>query len=276
MRPRLLMTLLALSTSAGAVSGPSGSYVPRAVETDAIIRAICNTEADLDRLKGCKQVIYGGRPSPEILGPQTRLTLSTVFPGSFTALDRTELLATFCTETESCSGETVLLRQTRGQWQAVGLVPGLLAYNCLTYPRPGGTQAAVCLSESAKNEPIGNALKIASWTSGKVKVETVALFPYLAFRDFFEPGSAQCAGRWELDPFSWDDRDRNADRVPDLTILAMRTTYKARPDLCKGGMGSDKQVSGSVRNDLTFVWTGEALRPTGNTAATLDRYAEGR
>lgn len=273
------LTLLALTTlsSAGAqVSGPYESRVPRAAETDAIIRVVCAGKADLGRLAGCQQVVYGGRPSSEILGPQTRLTLSTVFPGSFTAPGREELLATFCTETESCSGETVLLQQTKGGWQALGLVPNFLPFKCLTYPRPGGTRAAVCLSESAKNEPIGAALKIASWVGGKVKVETVALFSLLAFRDFFKPGSAQCAGRWQLDPFSWDDRDRNADRVPDLTILAARTTYQARPDLCDAGQGFGAQASGSVRSDLTFVWTGEKLRPTGNTAATLDRYAGGR
>lgn len=273
------LTLLALLTvtSAGAgVSGPSGSRVPRVAEADTVIRAICTTKADLGRPAGCKQVVYGGRPIPEILGPQTRLTLSTVFPVSFTAANRQELLATFCTETESCSGETVLLRHTRGQWQAIQLVPGLIATNCLTYPGPGGTQVAVCLSESAKNEPIGDALKIASWTGGKVKVETVALFPMLAFRDFFKPGSAQCAGRWQLAPFSWDDRDRNADRVPDLTILAARTTYKGGPDICKAGQGFNAQTSGSVRNDLTFVWTGETLRPTGTTAATIEKYARGQ
>lgn len=273
-----VLTLLGLLTvtSAGAVSGPSESRVPRAAEVDAIIRAVCGGKADLGRFAGCKQVVYGGRPSPEILSPQTRLTLSTVFPGSFTAPGRTELLATFCTETETCSGETVLLRQTRGQWQAVGLVPDLIATSCLTYPRPGGTQAAICLSEAARSEPIGDALKIASWTGGKVKVETVALFAMLAFRDFFKPGSAQCAGRWQWDPFSWNDHDRNADRVPDLTLLAARTTYQGGPDLCKAGQGFNAQASGSVRNDLTFVWTGETLRPTGNTAAILDRYGRGR
>lgn len=272
----LMLTLLPMTSAGLAVSGPSESRVPRAAEGDAIIRAVCDPRAALGRLKGCKQVSYGGRPIPEILGPQTRLTLSTVFPGSFTAANRQELLATFCTETESCSGETVLLRHTRGQWQAIGLVPGLIATNCLTYPRPGGTQAVVCLSESARNEPIGSALKTASWTGARVKVETVALFPLLAFRDFFNPGSAQCAGRWQLDPFSWDDRDRNADRVPDLTILAARTTYQGGPDLCRAGQGFNAQASGSVRNDLTFVWTGETLRPTGNTTAILDRYAKGR
>lgn len=272
----MLLALLTPGFAGAQFSGPSESRVPRAAEGDAIIRAVCVTKADLGRLKGCRQVSYGGRLIPEILGPQTRLTLSTVFPGSFTAPNRQELLATFCTETESCSGETVLLRQTRGQWQAVGLVPGLLASNCLTYPKPGGTQAAICLSESARNEPIGSALKIASWTGGKVKVETVALFPLLSFRGFFGPSSTQCAGRWQLDPFSWDDRDRNVDGVPDLTILAGRTTYQGGPDLCKAGQGFNAQASSSVRNDLTFVWTGETLRPTGNTAAVLDRYAGGR
>lgn len=269
------LTLLALLTltSATAVSGPSESRVPRAAETDAIIRAVCNTQANLGRLNGCQQMIYGGRPTSTIVGPKAGLLLSTVLPGTFTAPGRRELLATFCAESSSCSGETVLLRQVGGRWQAVQLVPSLLATNCLTYPRPGGTRAAVCLSEAARTEPYGDALKITSWTGGKLKVETVALFPYLSFRDFFRPGSAQCAGRWELGPFAWDDGDRNADGVPDLTVLASRTTYKARLDLCKEGMGSGKQASGSVRNDLTFVWTGETLRPTGNTAAILDRYA---
>ncbi|WP_264774545.1 hypothetical protein [Deinococcus aetherius] len=273
------LTLLALLTPgfAGAqFSGPSESHVPRAAEADAIIRAVCSSGTKLGRLTGCRQVVYEGRPSPEILGPQTRLTLSTVRSGSFTAANQKELLATFCTETESCSGETVLLRHTRGQWQAVGLVPDFLPGTCLTYPKPGGAQAAVCLSENARNEPIGSALKIASWTGGKLKVETVALFPLLAFRDWFKPRSAQCAGRWQLDPFSWDDRDRNADRVPDLTILASRTTYQGGSELCKGGMAFNAQASGSVRNDLTFVWTGETLRPTGNTAAIRDKYARGQ
>lgn len=273
------LTLLALLTvaSAGAqFSGPSESRVPRAAEMDAILRAVCSGEARLGRLAGCEQVVYGGFSSSEILGPQTRLTLSTVRSGSFTAAGRTELLATFCTETESCSGETVLLRRTREQWHAVQLVPGFLPGSCLTYPKPGGTQAAVCLSENAKNEPIGSALKIASWTGGKVRVETVALFPLLQFRDFFKTGSAQCAGRWQLDPFSWKDHDRNADRVPDLTILASRTTYKGGAEICRAGQGFNAQATNSVRNDLTFVWTGDTLRPTGNTAATLDRYARGR
>lgn len=271
-----LLALLTLTSAGAQFSGPNESRVPRAAETDAILRAVCSGEARLGRLSGCQQVVYGGFPSSEILGPQTRLYLSTVRSGSFTAAGRTELLATFCTETESCSGETVLLRQTRGQWHAAGLVPGFLPGVCLTYPKPGGTQAAVCLSENAKNEPIGSALKIASWTGGKLKVETVALFPLLQFRNFFSPASAQCAGRWQLDPSSWKDHDRNADRVPDLTVVALRTTYQGGPELCKAGQGFNAQASGSVRNDLTFVWTGETLRPTGNTAATLDRYAGGR
>lgn len=271
-----LLTLLIPGFAGAQLSGPSETRVPRAAETDAIIRAVCTSKANLGRLAGCKQVVYEGRPIPELLSPQTRLTLSTVRAGSFTAAGQKELLATFCTETESCSGETVLLRQTRGQWQAAGLVPDFLPGTCLTYPKPGGVQAAVCLSENARNEPIGRALKIASWTGGKLKVETVALFPLLAFRDGFKPGSTQCAGRWQLDPFSWDDRDRNADRVPDLTILAARTTYQGGPDLCEAGQGSNAQASGSVRNDLTFVWTGETLRPTGNTAAILDKDARGR
>lgn len=271
-----LLALLTLTSAGAQVSGPYESHVPRAVEVDAIIRAVCDKEANLGRLSGCKQMVYGGRPTPVIVGPKAGLLLSSVLPGTFTAPGRSELLATFCAESSSCSGETVLLRQTKGGWQAVQLVPNFLPFKCMTYPRPGGTQAAVCLSEAARNEPYGDALKIASWTGGKLTVETVALFPSLSSRDFFEPGSAQCAGRWQLDPFSWDDRDRNADRVPDLTVLASRTTYKARPDLCKEGMGSGKQASGSVRNDLTFVWTGETLRPTGNTAAILDKYARGQ
>lgn len=278
MTPRLLPTLLALSVSfAGAqVSGPSESRVPRAAETDAIIRAVCSAKADLGRLNGCKQQVYGGFSSSEILSPKTRLTLSTVLAGPFTAANRQELLATFCTETESCSGETVLLRKTRGQWQAVQIVPDFLPFKCLTYSRPGRTQAAVCMGENAKNEPIGDALKIASWTGGKPKVQTVALFPLLQFRDFFKPGSEQCAGRWQYEVHAWDDRDRNVDRVPDLSIIATLTTYRTTPDLCEMGQGFDAQTSASVRRDLTFVWTGETLRPTGNTAATLEKYARGR
>ena len=228
---------LAFASAACAVSGPSESRVPRAAETDAVIRAVCSGKADLGRLSGCKQTVYQGRPSSEIRSPKTMLLLSNVLSGSFTAPGQKELLATFCTETESCSGETVLLRQTRGQWQPVSLVPNFLPFNCLTYPKPNGTQAAVCMGENARNEPLGRALKIASWTGGKLKVETLALFPLLQFRDFFGPGSQQCAGRWEYEAFNWDDRDRNADRRPDLTVLASRTTYQGGPELCKAGQG---------------------------------------
>lgn len=276
MRTRLLLALLASSATAGALSGPSETRVPRAAETDAVIRAVCSGKADLGRLNGCKQTVYEGRPSPEIRSPKTMLLFSSVLSGSFTAPGQKELLATFCTETESCSGETVLLRQTRGQWHPVSLVPGFLPFNCLTYPKRNGTQAAVCMGENAKNEPIGDALKIASWTGGKLKVETVALFPLLQFRDFFGTGSKQCAGRWQYEAFGWNDRDRNADRVPDLTVLASVTTYQPTPKLCEMGQGFSAQPSGSARSDLTFVWTGETLRPTGTTAATLEKYAGGR
>lgn len=273
---RLLLALLASSATAGALSGPSETPVPRAAETDAIIRAVCSGRADLGRLNGCKQTVYGGRPSSEIRSPKTMLLLTSVLSGSFTTPGQKELLATFCTETESCSGETVLLRQVRGQWQPVSLVPDFLPFNCLTYPKRNGTQAAVCMGENAKNEPIGDALKIASWTGSKLKVETVALFPLLPFRDFFKPGSEQCAGRWQYEAFSWDDRDRNADRVPDLTVLASLDTYKPVDGMCGAGMAFDQQPANSVRRDLTFVWTGETLRPTGTTAATLEKYARGR
>ncbi|WP_339095480.1 hypothetical protein WDJ50_12785 [Deinococcus sp. VB142] len=276
MHTRLLLILLASSATAGALSGPSETRVPRAAETDAIIRAVCSGQADLGRLNGCKQTVYEGRPSSEIRSPKTMLLLTSVLSGSFTAPGQKELLATFCTETESCSGETVLLRQVRGQWQPVSLVPGFLPFNCLTYPKRNGTQAAVCMGENAKNEPIGDALKIASWTGSKLKVETVVLFPLLPFRDFFKPGSEQCAGRWQYEAFSWDDRDRNADRVPDLTVLASRTVYQGGPELCQAGQGFSAWVASSARSDLTFVWTGETLRPTGTTAATLEKYARGR
>ncbi|WP_414657139.1 hypothetical protein ACINK0_01195 [Deinococcus sp. VB343] len=276
MHTRLLLILLASSATAGALSGPSETRVPRAAETDAIIRAVCSGQADLGRLNGCKQTVYEGRPSSEIRSPKTMLLLTSVLSGSFTAPGQKELLATFCTETESCSGETVLLRQVRGQWQPVSLVPGFLPFNCLTYPKRNGTQAAVCMGENAKNEPIGDALKIASWTGSKLKVETVVLFPLLPFRDFFKPGSEQCAGRWQYEAFSWDDRDRNADRVPDLTVLASRTVYQGGPELCQAGQGFSAWVASSARSDLTFVWTGETLRPTGTTAATLEKYAKGR
>ena len=274
----LLLALLSVASAQAQVqfSGPDEARVPRATETDAIIRAVCSGKADLGRLNGCKQTVYEGRLSSEIRSPQTMLLLSSVLSGSFTAPGQKELLATFCTETESCSGETVLLRWGRGQWQPVSLVPGFLPFGCLTYPRRSGTQAAVCIGENAKNEPIGRALKVASWTGGKLKVETVALFPLLQFRDFFRPGSEQCAGRWQYEAFNWGDRDCNADRVPDLTVLASVTTYQPTPELCKMGQGFDAQSSGSARRDLTFVWTGETLRPTGTTAATLEKYARGR
>ena len=276
MQTRMLLAFLASSATAGALSGPSETRVPRAAETDAVLRAVCSGKADLGRLNGCKQTVYGGRPSSEIRSPKTMLLLSSVLSGSFTAPGRQELLATFCTETESCSGETVLLQRVRGQWQPVSLVPGFLPFNCLTYPRRDGTQAAVCMGENAKNEPIGRALKIASWTGGKLKVETVALFPLLQFRDFFKPGSEQCAGRWQYEASSWNDRDRNADRVPDLTVLASRTVYQGGPELCRAGQGFSAQVSSSARSDLTFVWPGETLRPTGTTPDTLEKYARGR
>lgn len=274
-KPLLPTLLFATASAASALSGPSETRVPRAAETDAIIRAVCSGKADLGRLSGCKQTIYEGRPSPEIRSPKTTLLLFSVLSGSFTAPNQKELLATFCTETESCSGETVLLRQVRGQWQPVSLVPNFLPFHCLTYPRTGGTQAAVCLSENAKNEPLGDALKVASWTGGQPQVETVALFPLLQFRDFFAAGSQQCAGRWQYEVHHWDDRDRNADKVPDLTVLASRTVYKGGPELCRAGQGFEAQVGSSARSDLTFVWTGKALQPTGQTAATLKKYAAG-
>ncbi|MBB5233250.1 hypothetical protein [Deinococcus budaensis] len=269
-----VLTLLGLLTltSAGAVSGPSESRVPRAAEVDAVIRAVCHTKTDLGRLKGCEQQVYEGRPSEAILSPKWGGVLSVVHPGSFSAPNQKELLATFCTESFSCSGETVLLRQLRGQWQAVSLVPGLLPFQCLSYPRPGGTQAAVCLSANARGEPFGSAIKIASWTGGKVKVETVALFPYLSYVD---PNSEQCAGRWDYQPFSWKDRDRNADRVPDLTVLATLDIYQGGPELCRPD-SPERQSVGGGRRDLTFVWTGETLKPTGNTAALIEKYARGR
>lgn len=274
MTPRLLPTLLALSVSfAGAqVSGPSESRVPRAAETDAIIRAVCSAKADLGRLNGCKQQVYEGRAVEAIQSPKWGAVLSGVHPGSFTGPNQKEVLATFCIESASCSGETVLLRQVRGQWQAVSLVPGFLPFRCLTYPRPGGAQAAVCLGENARGEPFASALKIASWTGGKVKVQTVALFSYLSYAN---PESEQCKGGWEYRPFSWSDRDRNADRVPDLTLLAMLEIYRAAPELCRPDSPERRSVGGG-RRDLTFVWTGETLRPTGNTAATLEKYARGR
>ena len=270
---RLLLTFAFGSASlAAAVSGPSESRVPRAAEADAIIRAVCSGKVDLGRLNKCKQTIYDGRPSSEIRSPKTMLTLSSILPGSFTAPNQREILATFCTETETCSGETVLLRHTRGEWQPVSLVPNFLPFQCLTYPRKNGTQAAVCMGENAKNEPIGRALKMASWTGGKLKVETVALFPYLSY---VEPKSEQCQGRWDYQPYAWSDRDRDLSGVPDLSIVAVLDIYKDSPELCTRNTSGRLRVGGG-RRDLTFVWTGETLKPTGTTAATLAKYASGR
>lgn len=280
MRGRALLgALLVLGAACAQFSGPSESRAPRAAEADAVIQAVCASRVPLGRLRGCRQGSYAGRLSPELRGPQVRLLFSSLLPGTFTAPGRRELLATFCTETEGCAGETVLLRRVKGEWTAVELVRGaLLPGACLTYPRPGGTQAAVCLDESRAGEPLGRALRILSWPAGKLRVQTAALFPLLGFRDFFGQGSEQCAGRWELEPSSWDDRDRDADGQPDLTVRALRTIYRSRPDLCTAGQGfyGDALAESSVRRDLTFVWTGESLRATGTTADTLRKYAGGR
>ena len=282
MRGRVLLGALlglVLGTACAQFSGPSGSRTPRAAEADIVIRAVCTAPIDLGRLRGYRQVSYEGRLSPELSSPQVRLLFSSLLPGTFTAPGRRELLATFCTETESCAGETVLLRRVEGRWVAAELVRGaLLPGPCLTYPRPGGTQAAVCLDESRAGEPLGRALRTVSWPAGKLRVQTAALFPLLGFRDFFGQGSEQCAGRWELEPFSWDDRDRDADGRPDLTVRATRTIHRSRPDLCTLGQGfyGEARVESLVRRDLTFVWTGETLRATGTTADTLRKYAGGR
>lgn len=271
-----LLALLTLGSTCAQFSGPDESRAPRSAENEQLNRVVCAAGVLLGKLRACAPKLWPGASETQVAGPNGAFYLAQLLPGSFTAAGRTELLATFCTETETCSGETVLLRQTRGQWQAVQLVPGFLPSTCLTYPKPGGTQAAVCLSENAKNEPIGRALKIASWMGGQVKVETVALFPLLYFRDFFSPGSAQCAGRWQLGPFSWNDRDRNADGVPDLTLLTIRNVYHPGEQLCDAGMGFDGTVQSSSRADFTFVWDGAALRPTGQTPALLRKYARGQ
>lgn len=282
MRARALLgALLGLGLGAAGAqfSGPSESRTPRAAEVDAVIRAVCMSRVPLGHLDGCRQVSSGGRPGPELRSPQARLLFSSLLPGTFTAPRRRELLATFCTETEGCAGETVLLRWVEGRWVAAEPVRGaLLAGPCLTYPRPGGTQAAVCLDESRAGEPLGRALRTVSWPAGKLRVQTAALFPRLGFRDAFGQGSEQCAGRWELEPFSWDDRARDADGRPDLTLRATLTTYSRRPDLCTLGMGfsGEALAERSVRRDLTFVWTGDTLRATGTTADILRKYAGGR
>lgn len=282
MRGRVLLGALlglGLGTACAQFSGPSESRTPRAAEVDAVIRAVCTSKVPLGRLRGCRQVSSGGRPGPELRGPQVRLLFSSLLPGTFTAPGRRELLATFCTETESCAGETVLLRRVEGRWVAAELVRGaLLAGACLTYSRPGGTQAAVCLDESRAGEPLGRALRTVSWPAGKLRVQTAALFPLLGFRDFSGRGSEQCAGRWEVTPLSWDDRDRNADGRPDLTVPAIRVIFHSRPNLCKAGQGfyGEVQVERSMRRNLTFVWTGDTLRATGTTADTLRKYAGGR
>lgn len=271
LRP-LLTALFATASAASALSGPSETRLPRAAETDAIIRAVCSSRADLGRLKGCKPQVYEGNSASALLSPQFGGILTGVLNGSFTAPNQQEALATFCIESESCSGETVLLRKTRGQWAAVALVPNFVPFDCLTYPRKNGTQAAVCQGESVKGEGFGLALRVFSWAAGQPKVETVARFPYLAYAD---PKSAQCAGAWEYQPFSWEDYDRNADRVPDLTVLASLDTYAPKAELCGAGMAFDAQPKSGVRRDLTFVWTGITLKPTGQTAATLKKYAAG-
>lgn len=271
LRPLLTLALAGVSL-ASAVSGPSESRVPRAQEADAVIRAVCSGKVDLGRLNGCKQMVYGGRASESIGNAKFGGVLSAVLEGAFTAPGQREMLATFCPETEGCPGETVLLRQVRGQWQPVSLVPNFLPFQCLTYPRKNGTQAAVCLGDSGRRDAIGSALEIASWTGGKLKVETVALFPYLSYAN---PKSEQCRGRWDYQPHAWSDRDRNADRVPDLSIIATLDIYKGGPELCSPATPERLSVGGG-RRDLTFVWTGETLRPTGTTAATLEKYAGGR
>ena len=271
LRPLLTLALAGVSL-ASAVSGPSESRVPRAQEADAVIRAVCSGKVDLGRLNGCKQMVYGGRASESIGNAKFGGVLSAVLEGAFTATGQREMLATFCPETEGCPGETVLLRQVRGQWQPVSLVPNFLPFQCLTYPRKNGTQAAVCLGDSGRRDAIGSALEIASWTGGKLKVETVALFPYLSYAN---PKSEQCRGRWDYQPHAWSDRDRNADRVPDLSIIATLGIYKGGPELCSPATPERLSVGGG-RRDLTFVWTGETLRPTGTTAATLEKYARGR
>ena len=80
-----LMALLSFASAQAQFSGPDETRVPRAAETDAIIRAVCSGKANLGRLNGCKQTVYEGRLSSEIRSPRTMLLLSSVLSGSFTA-----------------------------------------------------------------------------------------------------------------------------------------------------------------------------------------------
>ena len=118
MRGRALLGALLgliLGTACAQFSGPSESRTPRAAEVDAVIRAVCTSKVPLGRLRGCRQVSYAGRLGPVLQNAQVRLLCSSLLPGTFTAPGRRELLATFCTETESCAGETVLLRRMKGE-----------------------------------------------------------------------------------------------------------------------------------------------------------------
>jgi hypothetical protein len=250
-------------------SGPDQARAPRSAEAFALGKAVCEANIWLGPLTGCQLYTYPGSSLPELRGKTHRFVPVSVLFGSFSAPNTREVLAQFCTETESCLADAVLLRQNQHGFTALGSVRGFDLGRCLIFPARPHQSAAICLG----TEDLGEAaLKTASWPGGRLQVRTSARFGLLRFA---APDSLVCRSGVQVSPLLWEDRDRDVNGQPDLTLAVTLDRSDLAGQPCSMAAEGGTHALNSVRVDLPFHWTGSALVPTGATPAFLARYSLG-
>jgi hypothetical protein len=260
---------LLLSSVAGAqqFSGPSETRAPRNAEAIALSKAVCESKIWLGPLSGCTVFTYPGSSTPEVRGKKLRFIPTAVLFGSFSAPNTREVLAQFCTETESCLSDAVLLRRDGRSWKALGYVQGFDLGRCLTYPTRPGQSAATCLG----SEDLGTAsLRVASWRTGRLNIQTFARFGLLRFAP---QASEQCRTGYQVEPALWEDGDRNADGMPDLTLTVFLASVELAGRPCDQVSQGPELPRKSTRIDLPFYWTGATLVPAAATRQFIRRYS---
>lgn len=274
-KPLALLTLTTLATAQAQFSGPNEARAPRSAEGTALARAVCAAPVPLGNLSGCTVTNrYPSSPLPDLRVPvkpqegkgEWAYVPVRVLYGSFTRPNARDVLAQFCTETDTCRADAVLLTRQGAGWRAVGVVPGFDLDVCLTYPVKGGTDAATCL---ARDEQRLSRVQVFRWVGGKAQVQQVAAFRPLSLT---RPDSAQCRGGWEAEPLQWHDRDRDADGWPDLTLTVSLTRYPLDDKTCTMLRGSG--ILNRRIPDLAFSWDGVQFNPSAQTRDFLKNYGE--
>ncbi|MGX9687827.1 hypothetical protein ACTQ9L_11880 [Deinococcus wulumuqiensis] len=271
----LTLSALSLAGAQASLSGPDEARQPRSAEAFALGRAVCAAQIPLGNLSGCTvNTRSAASPLPILsvpLKPQEgkgswSYVPARVLYGSFTRPNAQDVLAQFCTETDTCRSDAVLLTRQGTGWRAVGVLPGFDLDVCLTYPATGGTDAAACL---ARDEERVSRMQVFRWVGGKAQVQKVAAFRPLSLT---RPDSAQCKGGWEVTPNQWHDRDRNVDGRPDLTLNVGFVRYPLNDRTCT--MERAPRVLSQRFPDLAFYWDGSKLNPSAQTRDFLRQYGE--